>query len=333
MTSSKILSFLFCCSVLYVDVIATSPYTCKGNIYNITRSNNEEAANLFQRWLQWRQNQADRCESGKVESSTQYGFGLGASILESIKKMLIAIETGEKALLILVRYDFSNIILSATGRIYRPHSTWLWSEDQYPENCTMGVKVIDCFSLPLSQCFKVKEQFKILPYAFPDPYKGLYDKSTEDLRNPDRDICDMGAMAAKPTIWVLGQLLFYHLRSNPTIEAEVQKRVRAALEPPSPLPPGSLTLAMHIRSGMDKYEVPLTFKYSLPLFSPTVLKLFLLHTVCRFPGKMGASHSAYLATWMYWMRFRRGWCSRADRSGWSTSPATFLRCRTYPQSS
>ena len=102
MTFSKILSFLFCSSILVVDIIATSPYTCKGNIYNITRDNNEEAANKFQRWLHWRQNQPDRCVSGKVESSTQYGFGLGASILESIKKMLSTIETGDKVSLILI---------------------------------------------------------------------------------------------------------------------------------------------------------------------------------------------------------------------------------------
>lgn len=143
----------------------------------------------------------------------------------------------------------------ATGRIYRPHSTWLWSEDQYPENCTMGLKVIDCFSLPLSQCFKVKDQYKILPYSYSDPYKGLYNMSINSFSSPDKDICGMGSMTSKPTIWVLGQLLIYHLRPNPIIEAEVQKRVRAALDPPSSLPPGSLTLAMHIRSGMDKYEV------------------------------------------------------------------------------
>ena len=125
----------------------------------------------------------------------------------------------------------------------------------------MGLKVIDCFSLPLSQCFKVKDQYTILPYSFEDPYKSLYNNniSIDSFSSPDRDICGMGAMTSKPTIWVLGQLLFYHLRPNPIVDVAVQKRVRAALQPHSPLPPGSLTLAMHIRSGMEKYEVHALF--------------------------------------------------------------------------
>ena len=260
--------------VLFIGGNATSPYTCKGNIHNITRENNEEASNNFQRWLHWRQNQLDRCESGQVESSTQYGFGLGASILESIKKLITSMETGKKAYVISF-LELKFFRLWATGRIYRPHSTWLWSEDQHPENCTMGLKVIDCFSLPLSHCFKVKDQYKILPYSYVDPYKSLYNISIGSFSTPDRDICGMGSMTSKPTIWVLGQLLFYHLRPNPIIEAEVQKRVRAALESPSPLPPGSLTLAMHIRSGMDKYEV---FNSRHQLFS--IIFFFFLLIAC-----------------------------------------------------
>ena len=133
----------------------------------------------------------------------------------------------------------------------------------------MGLKVIDCFSVPLSQCFKVKDQYTILPYSYEDPYKSLYSNmSIDTFSSPDRDICGMGAMTSKPTIWVLGQLLFYHLRPNPIVEVNVQKRVREALKPPTPLPPGSLTLAMHIRSGMEKYEVPLT---TYMLISPVLL--------------------------------------------------------------
>eukprot|EP01036_Dinobryon_divergens_P030970 gene30970-40299_t len=87
--------------------------------------------------------------------------------------------------------------------------------------------------------------------------------SIDTFSSPDRDICGMGAMTSKPTIWVLGQLLFYHLRPNPIVEVNVQKRVREALKPPTPLPPGSLTLAMHIRSGMEKYEVGRNSRKSL----------------------------------------------------------------------
>lgn len=89
-----------------------SPFTCLGKKYNITRENNDEASSQFQKWLFWRQNSVERCRKGAVESSTQYGFGLGASLMESIKKMIAAIELGEFGLYTkaLQRFNYLNSI-------------------------------------------------------------------------------------------------------------------------------------------------------------------------------------------------------------------------------
>jgi hypothetical protein len=206
-----------------------------GKQYVITRNDNDEMAENFQKWLYWRQNNPQRCSVGKVEASTQYGFGLGASITESVKKMIHSIELGV---------------------IYRPQTTWLWSEDQYPENCTLKIRAIDCYSLPISECVKLDNKYKRRSYNYSQPYATLYNLTESGFIAEDRDICDMGAMVFKPTIWVLGQLFLYHTRPTPSIESEIKSRVSKALGLSNGIKDEkSLSLAIHIRSGMDSFEV------------------------------------------------------------------------------
>ena len=126
----------------------------------------------------------------------------------------------------------------------------------------MGIKTIDCFALPLSHCTKLNEKYQLLSYNYSASYRDAYNLSSLILSGEDRDICDMGAMLSKPTIWVLGQLLLYHLRPRAGIEEEIQRRVRLALDLSSPKSPGVLTLAMHIRSGMDNFEVTSISRYA-----------------------------------------------------------------------
>lgn len=123
----------------------------------------------------------------------------------------------------------------------------------------MGFKSIDCFTLPISQCLRGSDgSFSIVPYEYEGSYAVLYNysESDPDLVNPNPDICTMGAMFSKPTIWVLGQLFFYHLRPSPRIRKEVQSRVDEALvlKSASKEPERVLSLAMHIRSGFEHLE-------------------------------------------------------------------------------
>mmetsp|Transcript_6562 Transcript_6562/g.9821 ORF Transcript_6562/g.9821 Transcript_6562/m.9821 type:complete len:423 (-) Transcript_6562:85-1353(-) len=249
MKNSAIISRLISFTIIQLLITKSStlsPFTCKGKNYNITKHDNDEMSKNFQRWLYWRQNNPARCNIGKIESSTQYGFGLGASITESVRKMILSIEIGS---------------------IYRPTSSWLWSEDQYPENCTLGIKSIDCFALPLSECRVYRNGTKqMAPFDYQQPYATLYNLTGGVFIAEDRDICDMGAMVFKPTIWVLGQLFLYHIRPIPSIQSEIDRRVTAALYLDTKNNNDSiLSLAIHIRVGMDSLEHPKHGRKTLPM--------------------------------------------------------------------
>mmetsp|Transcript_23839 Transcript_23839/g.32660 ORF Transcript_23839/g.32660 Transcript_23839/m.32660 type:complete len:421 (-) Transcript_23839:26-1288(-) len=249
MKNSAIISRLISFTIIQLLITKSStlsPFTCKGKNYNITKHDNDEMSKNFQRWLYWRQNNPQRCGIGKVETNTQYGFGLGASIAESVKKMIQSIEM---------------------GNIYRPHTSWLWSEDQYPENCTLKIKSIDCYSLPISECVNLNKEYKIRSYEYPQSYAKIYKNLTgAELIAEDRDICDMGAMVFKPTIWVLGQLFLYHMRPTPSIQNEIDTRVQKALKLMNNTKNGqSLSLALHIRSGMDSFEHAKHGRKTLPM--------------------------------------------------------------------
>jgi hypothetical protein len=95
--------FLHCMIFTVHEVLSSSRYlestissfTCMGSNYAITRNDSALMSARFQRWIHWRQNLPSICKAKRIEMSTQYGFGLGASIGESIRKMVGTIELGE----------------------------------------------------------------------------------------------------------------------------------------------------------------------------------------------------------------------------------------------
>lgn len=93
-----------------------SSFTCIGSKYVITRNDSTIMSSRFQRWIQWRQNLPSLCKVNNVETSTQYGFGLGASLAESIRKMVATIELGKSVHVPISHSDVLNLHLLITFR-------------------------------------------------------------------------------------------------------------------------------------------------------------------------------------------------------------------------
>lgn len=103
------------------------------------------------------------------------------------------------------------------GTVSRPHSgqyknvePFLWA-DLNENNCTLGVRCIDCYFEPLSICHSNHENF----YAYQQQYHLNMSQMKEDIKylgEGSLDFCALGRKTKKSSQWVLGQLYHYILR-------------------------------------------------------------------------------------------------------------------------
>ena len=119
----------------YADIVGKyHPFDCSGyQSWSVSSNDSDAQAIQLLEWLHIRQNDPKRC--GKLTTNSHRGFGIGASILGSLKILMMSLEGGS---------------------VYRPNTWWLWAGNEN-ENCTLGKPTYDCFTLPLSTCGELRD--------------------------------------------------------------------------------------------------------------------------------------------------------------------------------
>lgn len=210
-------------------------YSCRGQAsWPITSNDNVEATNNFQNWVKMRMNDFENCRKNRVIRQADRGSGIGSSISQSLHLLIYALESDQ---------------------IYRPETAWLWADR--PELCTLSINSYDCFSQPLSFCQKFNITFnETTPTTLGfNMSKGMIFSSSP------LDVCDMGRRSKKPLIWVMGQLILYHMRPRMDIAEDMKKRINYVFDTSNPpqtrvsetFEPSKdyfgVTIGVHIRSG------------------------------------------------------------------------------------
>eukprot|EP00667_Euglena_gracilis_P015463 EG_transcript_16100 len=162
-------------------------------------TDNAECVQRLQRWLYAWQFRPENCA---VVHSPSLGHlaGLGSSLMESVRLMMRAVES---------------------GAVYRPAGEWLWAGGPNASACQLGCSSIDCFTLPLSVC----NTSRATREAFTDE---AFDYALANNTTPV-SVCGLARQFRKPTLWVIGNLILYHLRFPPTSYDAIHSRVLTAL--------------------------------------------------------------------------------------------------------
>ena len=203
-------------SALTLLLVSDAKYSCcqcgHYPVWNVTgltnATTNIEATNVFQQWLNWWQFDPGRCANPgpHIVRIKTGGGGLGHSFSISFA---------------------STFILSLEkGQIFRPSPSdhWTWA-DPTGANCTLHIKSLDCWSLPLSTCGvpTASHTNAIASIAAANHSSHLADK----LKGKYIDICTLATEMSKPTIWIYGQLVYFiSARHSPETGAVVMNRVR-----------------------------------------------------------------------------------------------------------
>ena len=109
--------------------------------------------------------------------------------------------------------------------MYRPTAIFRWAEAQ--QNCTYGQRYIDCYTEPISPCFRrgvetPMEHNKLVSATTGYSLKeAISNFSTKPL-----DTCGIAKMSEKSLQWVSGQVYLYLLRLRKDIQAEVDTIVQ-----------------------------------------------------------------------------------------------------------
>eukprot|EP00667_Euglena_gracilis_P011662 EG_transcript_11923 len=162
----------------------------------INMSDNAECVERLQWWLYAWQFNPKHCASVHAPK-LHYLSGLGSSLMESTRLMSQALES---------------------SAVYRPAGEWIWA-DPKSTACQLGFRSIDCFTLPLSVCNASQE----IQAAFTD------DAFNYSLADSSMSVCDLAREFQKPTLWVIGNLIRYHLRFSAEQSDTMQSQILTAL--------------------------------------------------------------------------------------------------------
>eukprot|EP00667_Euglena_gracilis_P012703 EG_transcript_13060 len=161
-------------------------------------TDNAECVERMQRWLYARQFRPENCAVVHAPRLDHFA-GLGSSIMSSARLMLRALEG---------------------GAVYRPAGEWLWA-DPNASACQLGLRSIDCFTLPLSVCNASQEH----RHTFTDD---SFDYSIAGAATPT-SVCGLARQYRKPSLWVIGNLIRFHLRLPAPLLEVIHGRVLTAL--------------------------------------------------------------------------------------------------------
>lgn len=109
--------------------------------------------------------------------------------------------------------------------VYRPTAIFRWAEAQ--QNCTYGQRYIDCYTEPISPCFRKGVE---TPVEHNKLVSATIDFSlSEAISNfsaKPLDTCGIAKMSEKSLQWVAGQVYLYLLRLRKDIQSEVDVLVQ-----------------------------------------------------------------------------------------------------------
>lgn len=249
------LSYLHLCQFLEVVdgwLYGLSPFSHCGadeEVWELTSRHNEQAIHDFQVWITRRQFDSDICSSRGVLDKL-HDYGIGSAFIQGAALLGQAIEQ---------------------GKIYRPNPTrtWLWAES-VAANCSLGIKSLDCFNLPISVCGLTTAEARSAQSLF----KNSQMTASQTQSTHTVSICHLALRYKKPLIWIFGQLLDYLLRPRPELIPYITHRIQAALQLPMEQLPyffdrhalryfmSTSTIAVHIRGGnpdAGRKVIPLSY--------------------------------------------------------------------------
>eukprot|EP00668_Euglena_longa_P027098 GGOE01033917.1.p1 GENE.GGOE01033917.1~~GGOE01033917.1.p1 ORF type:complete len:443 (-),score=126.86 GGOE01033917.1:639-1967(-) len=191
------------CLLAWAAPVFSGKYLCRNEPpWPVNLSNNAECMELFFRWLYARQFDHRQCATA-LRPNLGYTHGLGSSVLESVRLMLKSLEEGV---------------------VYRPKGDWPWAARD-AAYCHLKLTSVDCFSMPLSVCHAPQADvttFTDLTFNFSEALAAF------PLRRSAHG-CKIAKALRKPTLWVVASLIRYHWRFPPTMQQQIDDKVRQAL--------------------------------------------------------------------------------------------------------
>lgn len=183
------------------QTVAYSAFDCRGPAWPLNTTDNDEVMSRFQNMLLAYQNHCTKSPNN-YWISTIYGSGLGSGTIISVVNFMKAFEL---------------------GKIYRPTTSWLWAADNVTETCNGRFSSVDCFNIPLSYCWHDSDS--------PLPSSVVFNR-TDALAFINRpcDICTLARVSKKTILWVLGQLLHYHMRLPHAREKKIRNTVEGVFQ-------------------------------------------------------------------------------------------------------
>lgn len=173
-----------------------SAFDCGGRQWELNYSKSSPDMEIFQNWIYaWQHS----CGVRNVDVNPAQSWGIGRTLHLAVKNFVTAIEM--------------NMIWRPTEQnAARVSGAFLWAEDN-PSNCTLGVRSIDCYFLPISTC------------GFPSHNENnTHLASKLAFSNQAVDSCAMAQLSKKPLIWVHGQFFHYLSRLRPDIQVDVDEK-------------------------------------------------------------------------------------------------------------
>ena len=187
-----------------------SSYSCASKAWNISYDTYERDSSLFQAWLYKYQHTCEGAQEIEVTGGPR--CGIGCSINFAVKMLMGSIELKR-----VYRPDGRTISAKVPG-------VWMYADDN-TDNCTLGLRAVDCWFAPLSLCARKSNNgpIEIMNYSgiygdidsYKPSYAGSYyvitDKDIDDFHNklrrinPSIDSCSMAKAIEKPLLWIHGR--------------------------------------------------------------------------------------------------------------------------------
>lgn len=218
---------------------AFSAYTCKGHDRWLVHYNDtEKSEQIFQDWLYYRQND---CLNKTLEHSPAPVNGIGSSIQWSMRSLVLAIELG--------------MIYRPNGKQVKPRvpGPWIWA-DENAQNCTLGIRTVDCYFKPLSICSFENHTDSLSSIDIQKIQRG----QLNGLQPKLSDTCTIAKDLRKPIQWVHAQYTNYFLRYSEHMAASIDNRIlqvfgRIRRNKNRHSDYNRSTIAVHVRGG-DPYK-------------------------------------------------------------------------------
>ena len=217
---------------------AFSAFNCQDK-WPVQYNDTTESERIFLDWLYYRQND---CGNIKHDISPAPVNGIGASLQWSIRSFVLAIEQG--------------IVYRPNGKPTKPRipGQWIWA-DENANNCTLGIRTVDCYFKPLSICNYENHTDSISSFDNQKFQRG----KTNMFQPIIRDTCNIAKELRKPVQWIHAQYTNYFLRYSDDMNANINRKILQVFgrirrnENRRNYSYNKSTIAVHVRGG-DPYK-------------------------------------------------------------------------------